>query len=96
MNTAKWTSLQERSRIHAILLQDLMKRGCLQVWGGDALTKMFDIVVCKETQSKADLYSFQGQKSSTKILYINNELVDGSCVRARSKAIFFSPLQICK
>jgi hypothetical protein len=27
MTTAKWTSIQERSRIHAIVLQDLMKRG---------------------------------------------------------------------
>ncbi len=34
MTTAKWTSVQERIRIHAILLEDLMKGGCLQVWGG--------------------------------------------------------------
>jgi hypothetical protein len=27
MATAKWTSIKERSRIYAILLQDLMKRG---------------------------------------------------------------------
>jgi hypothetical protein len=27
MTTAKWTSVQERSTIHAIFLQDLMKRG---------------------------------------------------------------------
>jgi len=27
MTTAKSTSIQERSRIHAIMLQDLMKRG---------------------------------------------------------------------
>jgi hypothetical protein len=87
------TGAQQDSRYPAARFNE---KGCLRVWGGDALTKMFDIVVCKETQSKADLYSFQGQKSSTKILYINNELVDGSCVRARSKAIFFSPLQICK
>jgi hypothetical protein len=57
---------------------------------------MFDIVVCKETQSKADRsVQISRAKSSTKILYINNELVDGSCIRARSKSIFFS-LQICK
>jgi hypothetical protein len=27
MTPAKWTSIQEQSTIHAILLQDLMKRG---------------------------------------------------------------------
>jgi hypothetical protein len=27
MTTAKWTSIQDRSRIYAILLQDSMKRG---------------------------------------------------------------------
>ncbi len=37
MTTAKWTSIGERIRIYAIVLQDLMKRECLQVWGGDAL-----------------------------------------------------------
>ncbi len=38
MTTAKWTSIQERSRIHATMLQDLMKRGCLRCGGvGDAL-----------------------------------------------------------
>jgi len=26
MTTAKWTSIQDRSTIHAILMQDLMKR----------------------------------------------------------------------
>jgi hypothetical protein len=39
------------------------EKGCLQVWGWRCPNQMFDIVVCKETQSKADidLYSFQGQ-----------------------------------
>jgi hypothetical protein len=37
MATAKWTSIQEHSTIHAILLQDLIKRGVCTVWGGDAL-----------------------------------------------------------
>jgi hypothetical protein len=27
MSSAKWTSIQDSSRIHAVLLQDLMKRG---------------------------------------------------------------------
>jgi hypothetical protein len=37
MTTAKWTSIQECSRICAILLQDLMKRSVCQCGGGDAL-----------------------------------------------------------
>jgi hypothetical protein len=41
MTTAKWTSLQERRRIYAILLQDLMKRGVCWCGVGDALTLMF-------------------------------------------------------
>jgi hypothetical protein len=41
MTTAKWTSIQERSRIHAILLQDLMRRGVCWCGGGDALRLMF-------------------------------------------------------
>jgi hypothetical protein len=31
MTTAKWTLIQEPSRIHAILLRDLMKRGVCRV-----------------------------------------------------------------
>jgi hypothetical protein len=37
MTTAKSTSVQERSRIHAILLQGLMKRGVCRCGGEDAL-----------------------------------------------------------
>jgi hypothetical protein len=37
MTTAKPTSIQERSRIYTILLQDLMKMGCLQAYGEDGL-----------------------------------------------------------
>jgi hypothetical protein len=41
MTTAKWTSIQERSKIHAILLQDLMKRGVCRCRGGDAISPEF-------------------------------------------------------
>jgi len=44
MTTAKWTLIQERSRIYAILLDDLRytpggfnEKECLQACGGDAL-----------------------------------------------------------
>ncbi len=37
MTIAEWTSVQERSRNYAILLQDLMTKGCLQAFSGDAL-----------------------------------------------------------
>ncbi len=37
MTTAKWTSIQERSRIYASSLQDLIKRGVGRCGGGDAL-----------------------------------------------------------
>jgi hypothetical protein len=36
MTTTKSTSVQERSKCHAILLQDLMKRGVCRRCGGDA------------------------------------------------------------
>jgi len=39
MTTAKWTSIQERSRIYAILLQDVTKRGVCRCGGGDALSE---------------------------------------------------------
>jgi hypothetical protein len=38
MTAAKWTSIQERSRIY---VQDLMKRGVCWCGGGDALRLMF-------------------------------------------------------
>jgi hypothetical protein len=37
MSTAKWTSIQKRSRIDATLVQSFNEKGCLQVWGADAL-----------------------------------------------------------
>jgi hypothetical protein len=58
---------------------------------------MFDIVVCKETQSnKAEICTvFNGKIFNKRYYTLTMELVDGSRIRARSKAIFF-PLQICK
>jgi hypothetical protein len=39
MTTAKWTiNTRESSRIYTIVMEDLMKRGCLPAWGEDALT----------------------------------------------------------
>jgi hypothetical protein len=43
MTTAKSLSIQERSRIYASVLQDLMKRGVLQACGGDALSPMMKV-----------------------------------------------------
>jgi hypothetical protein len=37
MTTAKWTLIQERSKMYAILLQDLMKRIVSRCRGRDAL-----------------------------------------------------------
>jgi len=36
MIPAKWTSIREQTRVHAIVLQRFNEKGCLQVCGGDA------------------------------------------------------------
>jgi hypothetical protein len=53
MTTAKWTSIQERSRIHAILMQDLMKRGVCSCGAGDGLT------ICYAIEGMDDLFNNQ-------------------------------------
>ncbi len=45
MTTAKWTSIQECSKIYAIVLQGLMKRGVCRCGGGDALSPEFVLVL---------------------------------------------------
>jgi uncharacterized protein YukE len=51
MTTANWTSVQERSTIHAILLQRFNEKGCLPVvWFGDA-QKAFQKVISEQYQT---------------------------------------------
>jgi len=38
MTTAKWTSIQERSRIQRYPAARFNEKGCLRVWGGHALS----------------------------------------------------------
>jgi hypothetical protein len=50
MTTAKLTSIQEHSWSYSIVMQDLMERGVLQLWGGDGLsTIMVKQGVCCHT-----------------------------------------------